>query len=325
MRWARTGTAAAAALVLSAGCTAGSTAPRSVSATTPAVAPTTDAPTAEPSVTALSLPTPAAAAASPSPGTALALLATIPVKGRAPMTGYSRDRFGPAWSDTDRNGCDTRNDVLRRDLVAQVIKAGTHGCVVLSGDRAPDPYTGVHIHFVRGGPSELDIDHVVALGNAWVTGAFAWPAAKRLALANDPLELLAVDSSANRQKGDGDAATWLPSYKASRCAYVARQVAVKEKYRLWVTRAEHDAIARVLASCPGRPAPTGGTPTLAPGWTDAPPPTRAATTTTTASGTDPRFGTCKEAKAHGYGPYVQGRDPEYAWYTDRDHDGVVCE
>jgi hypothetical protein len=120
-----------------------------------------------------------------------------------------------------------------------------------------DPYTGKDLHYVRGGSVGVDIDHVVALGDAWATGAQYWPAARRLALANDPLNLLAVDASANRQKGDADAASWLPPQKSYRCAYVARQVAVKAKYRLWVTAAERAAIGRVLDTCPAEPVPTG--------------------------------------------------------------------
>ncbi|HEX5494365.1 MAG TPA: HNH endonuclease family protein [Mycobacteriales bacterium] len=218
--------------------------------------------------TATANPTPTAGPSGPAtqsaaPGSARAELAALPIKGRAPMTGYHRDQFGPAWSDTDHNGCDTRNDVLRSELTHLTFRAGTHECIVLSGDRA-DPYTGTTIHFVRGGASELDIDHVVALGDAWQTGAQQWPADKRLALANDPLNLLAVDSSANRRKGDADAASWLPPNKAFRCDYVARQVAVKTKYELWVTAAEKSAIGTVLATCPAEPAPSGGNPTVAP-------------------------------------------------------------
>ncbi len=168
------------------------------------------------------------------------------------MTGYSRKAFGQNWSDADRNGCDARNDVLTRDLVRRSYKPGTRGCVVLRGDLAPDPYTGSVITFVRGRPSEVDVDHVVALANAWVTGAFRWPEQLRREFANDGLELLAVGASANRQKGQGDAATWLPKNKSFRCAYVTRQVEVKAKYRLWVTPAERDAIARVLGTCPGQ-------------------------------------------------------------------------
>jgi hypothetical protein len=120
---------------------------------------------------------------------------------------------------------------------------------VLSG-RLADPYTSAMIAFVRGGASEVDIDHVVALGDAWQKGAQRWPRRERVAFANDPLNLLAVDASANRQKGDGDAATWLPANKAFRCAYVARQVSVKLKYALAVTAAEREAMRRVLGRCP---------------------------------------------------------------------------
>ncbi|MCO6688299.1 DUF1524 domain-containing protein [Cutibacterium avidum] len=189
-------------------------------------------------------------------GTAAAALAELPVKGRAPKTGYSRDQFGQAWADVDRNGCDTRNDILRRDLVNKTYKPGTGDCKVLSGD-LPDPYTGRNIHFQRGPHSSaVQIDHVVALSNAWQTGAQKIGSDKRLTFANDPLNLLAVDGPTNEAKGDGDAATWLPANKRFRCSYVARQVAVKKKYHLWVTGAEHDAIAGILGGCPGQTLPT---------------------------------------------------------------------
>ncbi len=165
------------------------------------------------------------------------------------MTGYARERFGPAWLDADRNGCDTRNDVLRRDLRDVVLDPRTSGCVVLSGT-LEDPYTGRVLAFVRGSDGGgVDVDHVVALGNAWSSGAGRLDVRTRAALANDPLNLLAVDAGANRSKGDGDAATWLPR-RPERCAYVARQVAVKQKYALAVTPAERDAVRRVLAACP---------------------------------------------------------------------------
>ncbi len=180
------------------------------------------------------------------------------------MTGYDRAAFGAAWTDTNRNGCDTRNDVLRRDLTRREIKPNTNRCVALGGWLQPEPYTGSPIHFVYGGASEVDIDHVVALGDAWQTGAFRWVPLKRLALANDPMNLLAVSASANRSKGDGDAATWLPSNKSYRCAYVARQVAVKAKYGLWITAAEHNASVRILDLCPHLVAPTGTAPTISP-------------------------------------------------------------
>jgi hypothetical protein len=174
-----------------------------------------------------------------------AALATLPVRGRAPRTGYERERFGQAWADVDRNGCDTRNDILRRDLTGVVVQS----CVVLSGT-LDDPYTGAQIPFARGPDSaQVQIDHVVALLDAWQTGAQSWPAATREAFANDPANLLAVDGPANQEKGAGDAATWLPPSRGYRCVYALRQVRVKAAYGLWVTRAERDALDRELGRC----------------------------------------------------------------------------
>lgn len=197
------------------------------------------------------------AAAAP---TALAQLAELRVAGRGPKTGYSREEFGPRWRDIDRNGCDQRNDILRRDLTDLTFKAGTRDCVVLTGTLL-DPYTGSTIRFERGGASEVDIDHVVALSNAWQMGAARWDGDTRGRFANDPLNLAASDASANRQKGDGDAATWLPRNKSFRCAYVARQIAVKARYGLAVTKAEKDAMERVLGRCPSQPVADAGSPT----------------------------------------------------------------
>ena len=183
------------------------------------------------------------------------LLASLPVKGRAPKTGYTRGQFGQAWFDADRNGCDTRNDVLRRDLRDVALKPGTRGCVVLTGTLV-DPYTGTIVPFERGPRSGVvQIDHVVSLSDAWQKGAQQLSADQRQAFANDPLNLLAVSGSANAQKGDGDAATWLPKAKAFRCRYVATQITVKARWGLWVTGAEKDALQRVLRSCPTEPVP----------------------------------------------------------------------
>jgi hypothetical protein len=190
-------------------------------------------------------------------GSALAALATLAVKGRAPKTGYDRALFGQAWTDVDRNGCDTRNDVLRRDLKSFFLKSGTHGCLVLSGT-LHDPYSGTTIAFVRGKStsSTVQIDHVVPLSDAWQKGAQQWSTPRRTAFANDLLNLLAVDGPTNQRKSDGDAATWLPPDKTYRCAYAARQIAVKVKYGVWVTSAERDALARILATCPSQTLPT---------------------------------------------------------------------
>lgn len=190
-------------------------------------------------------------------GVVTQVLAQIPVKGRAPKTGYSRAQFGQAWADTNHNGCDTRNDILKRDLTNVVFRARTHDCVVLTGI-LHDPYSGTNISFVRGVATSalVQIDHIVSLSNAWQTGAFKLSLATRTLMANDPLELLAVKGSLNNQKSDGDAATWLPPLKSYRCAFVARQVAVKAKYGLWVTKAEKAAIEKILLSCPKQLVPT---------------------------------------------------------------------
>lgn len=251
----------------------------------------------------------------PGPGTALAALRGLPVKGRAPLTGYDRDRFGPAWLDADRNGCDTRNDVLREHLDAVTMEA--NGCVVAGGVHL-DPYTGSRIDYRQGDGALVDIDHVVALGNAWVTGATAWSVVRRAAFANDPLNLLPADAGANRQKGDGDAATWLPAHRPFRCAYVARQVAVKAKYGLWVTAPEHAALERVLDRCPTQPpAPD---PWRAPTEVDHritdPGPTTGEPTTS--------FPSCDAARAAGAVPVRRG-DAGYGEHLDGDGDGSGCE
>lgn len=198
---------------------------------------------------------PAASGDAAAAGDALTALKSIPVKGRAPATGYDRvGKFGESWVDVDGNGCDTRNDMLRRDLSDVVAE----GCRILSGTLR-DPVTDRTIRFVRGVDTSaaVQIDHVVALSNAWQTGAQQLTQEERVALANDPINLLAVDGPSNQQKSDGDAATWLPANKGFRCDYVARQVAVKARYDLWVTPPERDAMLRILDGCPGQPLPVG--------------------------------------------------------------------
>lgn len=184
-------------------------------------------------------------------GKAADVLSGLEVKGRAPKTGYSRAQFGDGWA--EKNGCDTRNIILYRDLKDVVVNGE---CKVMSGT-LNDPYTGETIEFRRGAGTsgDVQIDHVVALSDAWQSGAQQLSPERREQLANDPLELLAVDGLANQQKGAGDAATWLPSNKAFRCQYVARQIAVKKKYELWVKPAEKEAMVRILAGCPGQALP----------------------------------------------------------------------
>ncbi|AMM31490.1 calcium-binding protein [Sinomonas atrocyanea] len=311
-----------------------STAPAVVSASPTATASPTASPAGEP----LDPDTVVAAAGSapkaqPAYATkALDLLATLPVKGRAPKTGYTRDQFGQAWVDVDHNGCDTRNDILKRDLTATAYTAGSR-CRIASGT-LNDPYTGKTIGFVRGNGTStaVQIDHVVALSDAWQKGAQQLTAAQRTALANDPLNVLAVDGPTNEAKGDGDAATWLPPNKSYRCQYVARQVSVKATYSLWVTQAEHDAIARVLASCPdqqvptdqkapAKPVPAPAAPAPAAPAQPAPAPAPVVPAPAPAS---VYYANCAAARAAGAAPLYAGQ-PGYSTKLDRDRDGVACE
>lgn len=231
------------------------------------------------------------------------LLATLPIKGRAPKTGYERALFGPTWADVDRNGCDTRNDILQRDLTELTFTNGVP-CKVQSGVLA-DFYTGSTINFLRGTTtsSEVQIDHVVALSDAWQKGAQQLTTEQRTAFANDPLNLQATDGPTNMQKGDGDAATWLPSNRGFRCEYVARQVSVKSRYSLWVTQAEHDAIAAILSGCPGQPAqPTVGSAAPAPVY----------------------YENCDAVRAAGAAP-LYAHQPGYRAGLDGNSDGVACQ
>jgi hypothetical protein len=249
-----------------------------------------------------------------------------------PKTGYDRDKFGTAWSDTDGNGCDQRNDVLNRDL----IKKTFDGCVVLTGI-LHDPYTGKTIHFHRGVTTSaaVQIDHVVALSDAWQKGAQIWSGQKRLRFATDTLNLYAVDGPTNAAKRDGDTATWLPPDKGFRCTYVAHQVAVKKKYGLWVTPAEKAAMTRILSVCstkvlpktapiPKHPAPSSNRKPTHPPQPQQPP-SRGGGSQRCAPGCSPCIPPyppdldCSDVN----GPInVTGPDPHR---LDADGDGIGCE
>ncbi|MGO2539970.1 MAG: GmrSD restriction endonuclease domain-containing protein [Specibacter sp.] len=281
---------------------------------------------------------------------ALEVLETLAVKGRAPKTGYDRAEFGQAWADVDRNGCDTRNDMLGRDLTAKAFKPGTRDCLVLTGILA-DPYTATTIDFVRGSAtsSAVQIDHVVALNDAWQKGAQQLTVAQRTAFANDPLNLLAVDGPSNQSKGAGDAATWLPPNKGYRCDYVARQISVKATYTLWVTQAEHDAMARVLENCADVAVPTNQTPppvehvvlpppapieapAEAPAEAAVEAPVEAAPPAAPAApaplveapAPDAYYQNCSAVRAAGAAPILAGQ-PGFQSKFDGDGDGVGCE
>ncbi|WP_246097865.1 GmrSD restriction endonuclease domain-containing protein [Rhodococcus spelaei] len=308
--------------------------------------------------TGAAVPEPAAAVALSVNGTgaantALAQLDTLPVKGRAPKTGYDRALFGQAWSDDvtvagGHNGCDTRNDILRRDLADVTLKPGSNGCTVLTGTLA-DSYTGTTVAFTRGSGTSraVEIDHVVALSDSWQKGSQQLDEQTRRNFANDPRNLQAVDGPTNQRKGDGDAATWLPPNKEYRCTYVSRQIEVKAAYNLWVTAAERDAMARVLGDCGAAPArvvpaadptehrqavttvPPAPAPRSAPAPAAAPvpfvaPPAPAPAAALPAPSATVSYASCSAVRAAGAAPIYAGQ-PGYSRKLDRDGDGVACE
>lgn len=176
------------------------------------------------------------------------ILEKLEVKGRAPKTGYSREEFYNGWPHVD--GCSLRQKIIKREFGDTAV---LDGCNVVAGEYE-EPYTGEYRKYVsRDEISKLQIDHVVALSDAWQKGAQNLSIDERYKIATDPLNLLAVDGPANQQKSDGDAATWLPQNKKFRCQYVARQISVKYKYKLWITDAEKEAIKKVLENCPHEP------------------------------------------------------------------------
>ena len=186
-------------------------------------------------------------AVNPQDGTlAINVLETLAIKGRAPKTGYARTEFYQAWPAID--GCNLRQRIIKREVGDS---ARLDGCDVIAGTFV-EAYTGETRTYNSKAEfsKNIQIDHIVALSDAWQKGAQQLSADERYQLATDPLNLIAADASANQQKSDGDAATWLPKNKPFRCAYVARQISVKKKYSLWVTQAEHDAMKNILSTCP---------------------------------------------------------------------------
>ena len=185
---------------------------------------------------------------------ALEVLNLLEVKGRAPKTGYSRTEFYENWPIIE--GCSLRQRIIKREFGDSAKFLSGDDCTVVAGE-FDEPYTGEHKVFTDKTEiaDGVQIDHVVALSDAWQKGAQNLSAEERYALATDPLNLIAVDSAANQKKSDGDAATWLPSNKKFRCQYVARQIAVKYKYHLWVSTAEKEMMEKVLSYCPNQRAP----------------------------------------------------------------------
>lgn len=210
------------------------------------------------------------------------------------------------WVDADKDCRDTRDEVLAAESLVRV-----SGCDVQAG-KWRSYYDGV----VTRDSTRFDVDHLVALAEAWHSGARRWTAGIRQRFANDlgdPRSLVAVSAFSNRSKSDRDPADWMPRY--GKCKYVRQWVAVKIRWSLKVNRAERRALLTRASHCANvvlkvrrasirRTSTSGGT---------------------SSGGLDPQFDYCYQAIAAGYGPYYQGSASEYAWYTDGDSDGVVCE
>lgn len=272
-------------------------------------------PTETPSATATPPATATAQAGTTGATTFLSLLDELPTDD-APgsHTGYNRDYFN-AWIDADGDGCNTRAEVLMMESLSAVTSRGT--CTISTGQWI-SAYDGVTLTDA----GDLDIDHFVPLNEAWGSGAYGWDSATRVNFGNDlgyESSLMAVTASSNRSKSDQDPAQWMPAVKGYFCDYAATWVAVKWRWSLSVDSLERLTLQSVLSGCssvaiavPEKAVVTAGTASepVAP----------------VSDGVlDPNYGTCSVAQANGAGPYYQGVDPEYAWYRDRDKDGIVCE
>lgn len=222
-------------------------------------------------------------------------------------SGYDRSEFRH-WVDADRDCRDTRDEVLASESLVRV-----SGCDIQRG-KWRSAYDGV----ITYSSTTFDIDHLVPLAEAWDSGASRWSASTKERFANDlgdSRSLIAVTASSNRAKSDQDPAEWMP--RLAKCTYVRHWVAVKTRWSLKVNTAEKRALRARASKCTNAVL-TVSRASITTGTTGS-------TGGTTPGSTDPRFSYCYQATASGYGPYVRGQDPEYAWYTDADNDGRVCE
>ncbi|MFT4280336.1 HNH endonuclease family protein [Microbacterium sp.] len=181
-----------------------------------------------------------------------AVLSTLPIADDEAVGQYFREQFGQAWYDQDRNGCDTRNDILRRDLSDVVTKEGTRDCKVLTGV-LDDPYTGERVDFVAGADTSalVQIDHVIPLSWAWRHGAERWTFEQRQEFANDPSNLRATAGAINQSKSDSGPSEWMPPQEASLCDYAETWIETLATWKLSLSGADRDALAGALTTCPG--------------------------------------------------------------------------
>lgn len=200
----------------------------------------------------------AAQAQPPTVAAGVDLLAGVPeIPVRVRGNDYRRAAFGESWDDDNsapggHNGCDTRNDVLNRDLVDKTLVAIKRCPVAVATGTLHDPYTNAVVSFVRGNQTgaSVQIDHIVPLALAWDLGARDWPDDLRLRFANDPANLLAVAGKPNQDKGDQEPADWMPPNRAFWCQYAVQFVEVLRGYSLPVDAASAGVLREAAGTCP---------------------------------------------------------------------------
>lgn len=285
--------------------------------TTVVPGPTSTTTSEAPSTTAAPRPTSTTLGDDPA-DSAVVVLASLIVAPEQPI-GYERELFRH-WTDADGDGCDTRAEVLIAESLGSVQR--DYPCQVIAGD-----WYSAYDGLVWTDPAELDIDHVVALAEAWRSGAWQWSPDAREAFANDLTDertLIAVTDSTNQSKSDDDPSEWLPPRAADTCRFVGDWLAVKVRWGLSVDPVEHDALSELLAGeCAGlRIAPVTAPPaSTAAVVTEIP-----VATTAAPGGSDENvyYPNCAAVRAAGMDPLYIG-DPGYRTGLDRDGDGVACE
>jgi hypothetical protein len=162
--------------------------------------------------------------------------------------GYARTKFRH-WVDEDRDGCNTRAEVLIAESRTPA-EIGP-GCKILGGSWF-SYYDQAHLTEPRG----LDIDHMVPLAEAWDSGASQWTAARRQAYANDlgsERSLVAVTAKTNRSKSDQDPAEWMPPAVDARCTYLSDWIATKLRWNLTTDTTERNTLRDLAVTCADTP------------------------------------------------------------------------
>jgi Protein of unknown function (DUF1524) len=235
-------------------------------------------------------------------------------------SGYDRSKF-PHWVDADHDGCDTREEVLLAEAIVKPHKGA--GCT-LTGGRWYSYYDNKY----WSDTNRIDIDHVVALAEAWESGARTWTTDRRKAYAkdlDDRRTLVGVTDTVNAAKSADDPANWLPPVASMRCRYVRNWVAIKIRWWLTVNNAEKNALTWIASGCPNDTLTV--TRTAKPG-----------SSTSTTTTTQPPSGNCSPSYPTVCipppPPDLDCGEISYRNFTvvapdphgfDGDHDGVGCE